>query len=170
MQFLLTLDKDFKRRFFDRAAVMRALSKKEQAFLAKGGAKAMYSARGRIRRSLKRRAIDSRGMSRSQFAAAQIAEQKRRASSPGESPRGTRFRKTIFFNYDPPRGVVVGPIGFSNSNVPSLLEFGGLVSFEIYQRRGQFHRGTAKMEPRPYMGPTLRDIAPKLPQLYAQMR
>lgn len=132
-----------KHSFFDRAAVLAAVSR--------GRLKAMIRIGGFIRTTAKRSIRKRKAVSK--------------AGSPPSSHVGL-LREQIYFSYDPASdSVVIGPALLTNSSrksrpiggatVPSVLEEGGKV--EILDRIGSGHevKRTVEIGPRPYMGPAL---------------
>lgn len=118
--------------FFDRPAVTRAMDRASHAALSKAGA------------FVRQRAFTSMAYSG-------------KTSEPGEPPLAhTGDLRKIFFAYDhSSRSVVVGPLRFKGSNVPNILEYGGVT----HMRRGN-RRRTVRIAPRPYMRPALAAEAP----------
>lgn len=92
--------------FFDRAVVIKAMSKATLRALSKAGA----FIRTRARSSMRRR---------------------KRASTPGTPPSahgGAQLKTLLFFSFDPStKSVVVGPVPFARGEAPNLNEFGGQV-------------------------------------------
>ncbi len=155
---------DVKKLFFDRGAVVKSIRADERRYMARAGARGMWLMRNQIRRKLKRKVVYRRGMSPQEYTAARMAEQKRVASKPGESPRGKVFKKTIFFAFDPPRGVVIGPVAFrKGQGVPAVLEEGGRVDTTFYGLNGTRTHRVVAIEPRPYRAPALRKLLPEIP-------
>jgi hypothetical protein len=132
--------------FFDRQAVMTAMSAADRRALSKAGA----FIRQRARSSMRKR---------------------KRISQPGSPPsaHAGHLRKFLFFSYDPgTHSVVIGPAKMSTkaegvSSVPNLLEFGGTVT--VRKTRTIHSKGqvtvlkagqTLTYRARPYMGPALR--------------
>jgi hypothetical protein len=138
------IDVRIKRLFFDRPKVQRAVDRAKRAVLARAGAFIRTTARHSIR--------------------------KRKGSAPpGQPPHSHEgsLRRLIFFGYD--RGtdsVVVGPVGFSRSNAPNVLEFGGKTVVER-RRRGKRERRSVRIAKRAFMGPALEKERSKLPKLWA---
>lgn len=61
--------------------------------------------------------------------------------------------------------MIVGPVRFANKigvNVPEKLEHGGRTKFRT--KAGNI--ANASIAPRPFMAPTLREEAPKFPDLF----
>lgn len=100
---MITLQKDVKRFFFDRKAVVDAMGRATVRALSKAGA----FVRTRAKSSMWRR---------------------KAVSSPGQPPSAHTglLRDRLFFAYDPAnRTVVVGPERIGSAGPPGLLEFGG---------------------------------------------
>lgn len=133
--YLLTEVKNY---FFDRQRVINAVSRKRLRVLSRLGAFIRTRARNSMRKApaARRRKHGRKIRSDAQF-----------YSAPGQPPfylEGS-LRRFLFFAYDSTtNSVVIGPSGFKNSDVPSLLEYGGVVT-----RRGR----RVTYEPRPYMTP-----------------
>ncbi|MCA9304894.1 MAG: hypothetical protein KDA16_00045 [Phycisphaerales bacterium] len=150
-----------KNQFFDRAKVKRELEAGKRRALSRAGAFVRTSAKSSIK-SRKNKAL---------------------YSSPGDPPfsKDGRLKKFILFGYDKSSdSVVIGPVGFPKSRVPSLLEFGGRVPIRGKKRipvssrgKGKGRRyeyaeisGVANYEPRPYMGPALKRERSKIPRAF----
>lgn len=121
----------FKKFFFDRAAVDKAVD----AGLKKAFSRFGAFVRRRAQTSIRRRA---------------------RSSPPGRPPsshEGT-LRKLIFFGYDPHRrSVVIGPaLGGAATGAPRVLEYGGDNTVRAGRDRGQVRRYAA----RPFMTPAFQ--------------
>lgn len=130
--------------FFDRPAVKRSVDAAKRRVLSKGGAFIRTAARTSIR--------------------------KRKGSAPPGKPphshKGT-LRRLILFGYDKSSdSVVVGPVGFTRSTAPNVLEFGGKATL-VRRRRGKLVRERAAYDSRPFMGPALQKERPKLPSRWA---
>jgi hypothetical protein len=129
--------------FFDRHVVIAAVDKAKLKVLSRAGAFIRTAARTSIRR-------------------------RRGSAPPGKPPHSHEgsLRKLILFGYD--RGsdsVVVGPVGFRNSEAPAALERGGVTT--VYRRKnGRLIGERVRIEARPYMGPALDRERPKLPALW----
>ncbi len=99
---------------------------------------------------------------------------RRGSAPPGRPPYAHEgsLRRLLFFAYDP-RGdsVVVGPFGFSRSEAPNVLEFGGRTTVTRRRTRAGGRRVVEKrrvrIEARPYMGPALRKELPNIPKPWA---
>lgn len=133
-----------KNAFFDRSAVLNAVTRAERQILSKFGAYVRTAARTSIRRRI-------------------------RPSLPGQPPSSHTglLRNFIFFVYDARRhSVLVGPVRLHQKagEVPATLEYGGTSAV--------FDRQLRRMRPivikaRPYMRPALAREQPKLPALWA---
>lgn len=145
--------------FFDRPAVLRAAGRAKTTALSRFGG----YIRSVARRSMRRRKGDT-------------------PSPAGQPPfaRSGELRDLLFFAYDhKTRTVVVGPLGFSGSDVPHLHEFGGSVNGDgrvLYLKNspgrdeaGRFVskglrrvrlKGDVKYPARPYMKPALDKSVP----------
>ena len=132
--------------FFDRQKVIRELSAGKRKALSRAGA----FIRTRAKSSMRRRKYGT-------------------YSKPGSPPYAhgsAPLKKFLYFGYDrASESVVVGPVGFRNSRVPALQEFGG-----VGQTSGSVRRRTNKVvgvyEPRPYMGPALEKERQNIPRAF----
>jgi len=145
-----------KNNFFDRAAVLKLMSKAQARGMSAVGA----AIRGEARKLMKPQVIMARG---------RVAKGQRRRvvavrhSRPGEPPRysgNPLLREKLIFAYDRrAESLVVGPAALKgNATVPRLLEEGG------------FSRSAARRayyEPRPYMQPAFQHVLPRIPTLFA---
>lgn len=144
--------------FFDRKRVMRSVDKERRKRLSKAGAFVRRGARSKIKKPGVRR-VRRRG---SGFDPT--------ISKPGRPPRthvkGKRSIRLILFAWNAAsESVIVGPVRFSNKlgvNVPRVLEKGGRSRFQ--QKSGDIAQSF--VQPRPVMGPTLEEEAPKFPDLF----
>lgn len=129
--------------FFDRHVVIAAVDKAKRKVLSRAGAFIRTAARTSIRR-------------------------RRGSAPPGKPPHSHEgsLRKLILFGYDRQSdSVVVGPVGFRNSEAPAALERGGVTT--VYRRKnGRLVGERVRIEARPYMGPALDRERPKLPALW----
>jgi len=136
------VDIRIKNLFFDRPKVQRAVDAARRRVLSKAGAFVRQEARQSIR--------------------------KRKGTSPPGRPPYSHvglLRNLILFGYDERTdSVVVGPVGFKRSNVPHVLEYGGVTTVTEY-RRGRLRRRRVRIAPRPYMGPALAKEVPKFREL-----
>jgi len=130
--------------FFDRPKVRRAIDHARRRSLSKAGAFIRQRARTSIRK-------------------------RKRVSRPGQTPTSHTglLRRFIFFGYDRrTESVVVGPVGFRRSRVPSVLEVGGRTVMQSRRRgRGQKKR-TVRIAARPYMRPALEKERSNLPTVW----
>lgn len=152
---------EVKKLFFDRAAVMKAISATQRRAFTRAGGFARKTAMRKIRPVGKSRTIVRQGLTAAEFAKQVRAERYRLASKPGQPPKSRTglLRRNIFFAFDPPNGVVVGPARFPGGRqmIPRVLEEGGTV-----RRRARGGRVTTRIQARPYMAPTMREVQPKL--------
>ena len=129
--------------FFDRATVIRAVDGAKRTVLSKAGAFIRTAARTSIR--------------------------KRKASAPAGKPPHSHegsLRRLILFGYDRAAdSVVVGPVGFTKSVAPNVLEYGG-ETVVLTRRGGRLTSRKVKVAPRPYMAPAPEKERPKLPLLW----
>jgi hypothetical protein len=127
--------------FFDRHAVLSAVTRAQRKVLSKFGAFVRQEARSRIRR-------------------------RKRSSREGESPSTWTglLKRNIFFVFDPGRrSVVIGPILLNRgTDAPATLEHGGAVT----RRDRQGKQKRVVYAPRPYMGPAFDREQTKLPELW----
>jgi len=115
--------------FFDRERVRKMVDRKRRRALARTGG---------LTRTIARRSIRKR----------------KKISQPGRPPHSHEgsLKRGIFFAFEPRRrSVVIGPVSHGNSDAPAALEYGGTTKFGT--RAGP--KRTAKIRPRPYMGPAL---------------
>ena len=148
--------------FFDREAVMKQVRADQRRYFAKAGGFARTTARQSIRDARKFKKIESKGMSPEEFTGALREARYERSSKPGQPPRSRShlLRRNIFFAFDPPRGVIAGPVKLSGKGkIPKVLEVGG----QTRNRERSF-----EIKARPYMAPALRKTVPQLPRLYAE--
>lgn len=129
--------------FFDRHVVIAAVDKAKRKVMSRAGAFIRTAARTSIRR-------------------------RRGSAPPGKPPHSHEgsLRKLILFGYDRQSdSVVVGPVGFRNSEAPAALERGGVTT--VYRRKnGRLVSERVRIEARPYMGPALDRERPRLPALW----
>jgi len=138
------VDIRIKKMFFDRPKVQRAVDAARQRVLSKAGAFVRKEARWSIK------------------------SRKKMVSRPGHPPFSHvgLLKRFIFFGYDEySDSVVVGPVGFKRSNVPHVLEYGGVTTVTRF-RRGKIEQRRVRIAPRPYMGPALAKELPKFPELW----
>lgn len=152
--------------FFDREAVMKKIRANHRRFLARSGAYVRKTARQSIRKARKNVKIVREGKSAVQFALEIRNARYERSSKPGQPPKSRtgHLRNNIFFAFEPPRNVVIGPVKLGGKGlVPKVLEKGGL-------NRRRLARGGTKVDriaPRPYMAPALRKTTPQLKSIAA---
>lgn len=144
--------------FFDRKRVKRSIDKERRKRLSKAGAFVRRGARQKIRKpGVRRKRRKGSGFDPT-------------TSRPGSPPRthvtGKRSIRLILFAWDAAsETVIVGPARFGNKsgvNVPRILEHGGRTKYQ--QKGGDW--ANAYVRPRPFMGPTLAEEAPKFPDLF----
>jgi len=138
------IDMRIKSMFFDRAKIVRAVSRAKRQVLSKAGAFIRQRARTSIRR-------------------------RKSASRPGEPPSSHTglLRRFILFGYDRwSDSVVVGPVGFRRSKAPNVLEFGGRTTVESGGRAKRKRSRVVRIAARPYMGPALEKERSNLPALW----
>lgn len=131
--------------FFDKQTVLRAVDKAKRAVLSKAGAFIRTTARHSIRT-------------------------RKGSAPPGKPPHSHTglLRRFIYFGYDRASdSVVVGPVGFSRSTAPRVLEFGGKTEVKRRRRRGKVVKTRAVIAARPFMGPALEKERPRLPRHWA---
>lgn len=135
--------------FFDREKVIRALDKGQRIALSKAGAFIRTSARMSMRPGRRK-------------------DGRRIYSKPGEPPRVWQgnLKKFTFFAYDEAsKSVVVGPEGFSNSEAPRVLEYGGAVQYrKKIPGTKETIAATATLEPRPFMQPAFEKNKSQIPE------
>lgn len=115
-----------------------------------------------------RRALNRAGGLTRTIARRSMRKYSGRASRQGEPPkyREGSLRRLLFYAFDPAaESVIVGPVGFGRSELPLVLEQGGLVT--VTSRRDR-KRKTKRIEARPYMVPALDRAAPELPEIFGQ--
>ncbi len=158
------VDIRIKQLFFDRQRVQRAVDSARRRVLSQAGAFIRQAAKTSIRK-------------------------RKRPAPPGHPPHSHvgLLRRFILFGYDRQTdSVVVGPVGFAKSNVPHVLEFGGVTitrqpklipverSAPSKRRRRSAKTKWVRVpagarlvyEPRPYMGPAMAKELPKFPELW----
>lgn len=139
----LRVSMEFKKLFFDRGRVINRVTRERRKALSRIGAYTMKVARSSMRRSKK-------------------------SSLPGKPPRAHsgELKRLIYFNYDPQRdSVVIGPVGFKNSNVPEVLEYGGTA--RVKGRGGEKSR--VRIQARPYMGPAEQKAHEYIPEAFQDL-
>lgn len=89
-------------------------------------------------------------------------ERKRQGLPPQPASSGFKGLRQIEYFYDiQTRSVIVGPVSRNGGKVPALMEFGGT---QIVRRFGIAR--PARYAKRPFMGPALLAVAPKLGPLW----
>jgi hypothetical protein len=172
----------FKNGFFDRPAVLAAVTEATRKAMSRGGAFVRTDAKGSLRYATKKRAVSKPGNP-------PIVHR-------GDTKIGGRsvslLKEMIFFAYDPStRSVVVGPTAINSAakfirrgqkTVPQILEEGGEIKVVEVFHRGQWKRASivgaakarnlpqrvrsAKIAPRPFMVPAMNRVVPKLMPLF----
>lgn len=179
--FIRLVPKNF---FFDRARVLAATDRATNIYLASAGGFVMRAARNSMRKARRmklselppaKQAIYRRKLSqlrddkgrfktREQLAAEGLAKAAGSMklpfapSKPGEPPRYREgsLKRLLFFAFEQDsRSVVIGPVGFSKSTAPRVLEYGGA---------NQHGKHVAA---RPYMAPALEKVQPRLSRFWA---
>lgn len=138
--------------FFDKTAVERAADKAKLRALSKFGAYVRRTAQQSMRY---RKSASPPGQPPSAHKSKRLAALKRLKRA---KYNGALLREMLFFAYDQrTQTVVVGPLGFKNSPVPALHEFGG-----THRVKGKDVRYPA----RPYMAPALNKSLPKFAESF----
>ena len=135
------IDMKITKLFFDAPRVIRAVDAATRKVLSKSGAFIRQRATSSIRK-------------------------RKRASKPGQPPSSHTglLKRFIFFGYDPTaESVVIGPVGFKGSEIPNVLEHGGMTTRTRF-KKGKIVRRRVRIRPRPYMGPALEAERPGLPK------
>lgn len=162
-----------KRWFFNAGSLAAAIDRARKGELSRAGAFVRRNARSRLRR------------------------RKRVSVAPEppsvHSTDSVATLKAIWFAYDPrSQSVVIGPrllnqaqlVNGSRQSIPGLLEFGGTATIQeerwigqtTWRRRDlrrnaredkEYRSRTATYAARPFMGPALREEAPKFPTLFS---
>lgn len=138
------IDMRIKSMFFDRAKIIRAVSRAKRQVLSKAGAFIRQRARSSIRK-------------------------RKGTSRPGEPPSSHTglLRRFILFGYDRRSdSVVVGAVGFRRSTAPNVLEFGGRTTVESGRRAKRRRSRVVRIAARPYMRPALEKEKSNLPALW----
>ena len=153
-----------KRLFLDREAVIKRTDRAKRRAMSRVGGFMRTTAR----RSMRKR---------------------KKPSPPGRPPSSHQgdLRRHLYFAYEPEREtVVVGPVGFSRSDTPAVLERGGSVRvrnrlvpvgrgvtrgaggrFQSNRRMVRFS-GSLRIKARPYMGPANEKTSGRLPGEFAK--
>jgi len=134
------------RMFFDADKIKRAVDAATRKNLSKAGAFVRTAAKSSIRT---RKAI----------------------SAPGQPPSSHTglLKRFIFFGYEPARKtVVIGPMRLNEKvgTAPEALEHGG-PSIVMSGRRNRRIKHRVRIEARPFMGPAMKQEAPKFPNIWA---
>ena len=130
--------------FFDRKRVVRAVDKAKRKVLSRIGAFIRTAARTSIR-------------------------SRKGTSKPGQPPYSHTglLRKWILFGSDPQAdSVVIGPVGFKNSQAPHVLEFSGETKAPRWWQK-RLGKKRIRIRPHPFMGPALEKERAKLPAMWA---
>lgn len=168
--------------FFDRPAVIAAIDKASLESLSKAGGALRLTAQRSMKPTPVRRRAEKEAKAKLAGAPlrAQTAKQAKRLSDryqhspPGKPPRYNigLLRDLLFFSWDPEtRSLVVGPVGFSRSKVPEVLEQGGSIMVSVATRKvpGQPLKRVRKqvqIAARPYMSPALAKNVQKIPEFW----
>lgn len=158
--------------FFDRARVLAVTDRATNIYLGRAG--------GFVRQTAQRSMRKARRMRISELSGDDLLDYKRArairkrlgqkppalpmvGSKPGKPPRVRQgdLKRHIYYAYEGDRrSVVIGPLGFRKSIVPSVLEYGG----QAVKSGG----GHYTMAPRPYMRPALDKALPRMPGWWAE--
>lgn len=173
-----TVDLRMKRMFFDRQKVLNRIGREKAKMLNRGGTFVRRGARKLLGRPSKN-------------------NKPRPAGKPPRVHTADEHAtlRNILYYYDGKDSVIIGPVKLNQVNqsavtrgnitVPELHERGGTVTIhEVSYDRGktwlrrngrrnakpwhQYRRRKASYPARPFMGPTLAKVAPKLPYLFAR--
>ena len=145
----------FKRGFFDREGVRKALKTSSSKWLRKWGA---------ITRRIMKNSIKS----------------KHGVSSPGTPPNSHTgiLKKFILFAYEPTSNTVIVGAALTrkskNENtekpVPQLLNEGGWARITRFRKSGHKYQQTINIRPRPYVLPALAKARESYPKVFEPMR
>jgi hypothetical protein len=132
---------EYKKSFFDRAAVQQSVDKAGRKVLSKFGA----FVRTRAKTSIRKR---------------------KPSSAPGQPPSSHvgLLKNFILFGYDAEaKSVVIGPakLNQKRGEAPMVLEHGGTAVIERWGRKRR-----VQIAARPYMAPALEQERPQLPKLW----
>lgn len=168
---------EFKRMFFDRAAVLGAVDKATHKALNLAGGRVRVTARNSIK-TIRKKVKDLSDQQRVAYRRAAYEAKLRGEpkpklprstvpSAPGNAPHSQTglLKQHIFYGFDrSTRSVVVGParLNSRDTSAPRVLEFGGTIQIKT---RGRIRRAT--IAARPYMGPALRKNLSFIPQAFA---
>jgi hypothetical protein len=167
--------------FFDRPKVIAAIDEASRESLAKAGGAIRVTARNSMKPTPIRRRADRE--QKAKAAGRQLRPQTARAKArmlasahapPGSPPRYNigLLRDLLFFSWDPgTRSLVIGPVGFSRSKVPEVLEQGGSIMVSVATRKVQGQplkrvRKQVQIAARPYMSPALAKNIQKIPEFW----
>lgn len=159
---------EFKKMFFDRAAVMSAADRAELNVLSKFGAFVRRTARSSVKKVGKRAASALAAAIASGNPEAIRAARRGTVSTPGNPPKGhgeELFKKWILFGYDrEARSVVIGPARLNSKTGEALpaLEYGGTSHITGGNRDGT----PIKVAARPTMQPAFNKNIPTLPPMW----
>jgi hypothetical protein len=130
--------------FFDKAKILTATDKAAKNVLSKFGAYVRQAARSSIRSRKK----------------------SSQAGQPPSSHVGT-LKRLIFFAFEPPKNVVIGPIEFDGRfEGAEALEYGGKSTIKTISKTGHKTKSIT-IQARPFMGPAMEKEKPKLPGMWA---
>lgn len=166
--------KEAQANFFDRERVQNAIGIANAKYLERGGGMVRLTARRSIRNARQMTLGEMTAEMRSRYHIAEYYAKKegrkkpRRpnaSSAPGEPPRNQTglLKNWILNSYDAQtETAVIGPAKLNRSSgAPETLEFGGVADTP--------YGGLQNIAPRPFMGPALEKIAPKLPALWRNL-
>lgn len=180
------VDAKIKDSFFDRGVVEKYLSKAATKGLFRGASRIRDVARASMKK--KGYARDAGKLKARGLAKREREIKNRDASKPGSPPFShtddtTASLRNIWYAFDAATlGAVAGPLRLNSGSVPALHEFGGTRTITEVRnsatsawrpagkriRPGQETRQRqATYAPRPFMGPALDKVAPKLPAFIA---
>lgn len=135
-----------KKAFFDREAVIKRVDRARRSSLSRVGGFTRTTAKRSIRK-------------------------RKRSSLAGQPPssHSGELKGGIFFSFDQRTdSVVVGPVPFSGSNVPEVLERGGRPRVRVTKPGGRISpKRITYVKPRPYMVPALTKTSARIPDAFA---
>lgn len=164
-----------KKIFFDRAAVISAITPAERKVHSKFGAYVRTTAQQSIKPARRRRVSEMGDQERKRFKSLRAIVLWHRgveikpdyaASDAGSPPRSVSglLKKFIFFGLDfATRSVIIGPALLNKGNgAPEVLEYGGQTTVTAGPDRGK----RITVAPRPYMRPAFSKILPQLNSMW----
>lgn len=156
--------------FFDRAKVIAAIDRGTRRALSWSGSLVMREARSLTKRKGQRPGKDGKIKKDKRVGKTTEAG----GSLPGQPPRQWTglLNRNIFFAADlVGGGVIIGParLNARDNSAPATLEYGGTAT--VTRTRWQTGRRVVekrrvRIAARPYMAPSLRRVAPKLPEQF----